>query len=503
MSGIEVLGVIASAIQVAELGMKLSVRLCTFYRDIKAANQTIQNLSSDVSLTCAILHELGETLQTDEQSKVCSDQAFRTVEKVLAECKDVFQQIEIIAEKETSKIGSNRLSQKLSVAMMRPDLEMFQTHLERLKSTMLLMLNVIMYAGQIRRRAENSVLEDQRKLIQTLIDDKKNNETRYNSLIRLIRTSVSVKSTPEASHSSDMIQSTSTGALSFTAANIAVRANEKITTSRAMHTEGTRNQSTIEEQDTLKHVGDFQVYGAFVRRVLEDIDRCQPLLDPPRYLRFRNGIVKMHMEEYPKYRQTHSIGIIDSSKFFSDPIFDFRGGSPSSLVQGDPRAMQRDETSTSDLTTNPWGYSRSHHDDSDDNDDDYTFDSVADAALPMRSDSFAARDPLTFPPEIIPLGYSTDSLERISVDCAVESKFQSNPLVHNERNSHRSDSNVTGTSVEDGSYTRPVRSHRRRLLGLLKSGNQGPVSIQSEPLDKTLDRLVLKWTTLTVDEIQR
>jgi hypothetical protein len=151
MSGIEVLGVIASAIQVAELGMKLSVKLCTFYRDSKAANQTVRNLSSDVSLTCAILHELGEALQTDEQSKVCSDQAFRTVKKVLAECKDVFQQIEIIAEKETSKIGSNRLSQKLSVAMMRPDLEMFQTHLERLKSTMLLMLNVIMYAGQIRR----------------------------------------------------------------------------------------------------------------------------------------------------------------------------------------------------------------------------------------------------------------------------------------------------------------------------------------------------------------
>jgi hypothetical protein len=151
MSGIEVLGVIASAIQVAELGMKLSVKLCTFYRDIKAANQTIRNLSSDVSLTCAILHELAETLQMDEQSKVCSDQAFRTTEKMLAECKDVFQRIEIIAEKETSKIGSNRLSQKISVAMMKHDLEMFQTHLERLKSTMLLMLNVIMYAGQIRR----------------------------------------------------------------------------------------------------------------------------------------------------------------------------------------------------------------------------------------------------------------------------------------------------------------------------------------------------------------
>jgi hypothetical protein len=158
------------------------------------------------------------------------------------------------------------------------------------------------------------------------------------------------------------------------------------------------------------------------------------------------------MEEYPKYRQTHSVGIIDSSKFFSDPIFDFRGGSPSTSVQVDPRAMQRDETSTSDLTVNPWG-SGSHHGDGDDDDDDYTFDSIADSALPVQNDSFAA--------------------------------------------------NVTGFRVEDGSYARPVRSHRRRLLGLLYSGNQDPVSIQSGPLDKTLDGLVLSWTNLTVDEIQR
>jgi hypothetical protein len=196
------------------------------------------------------------------------------------------------------------------------------------------------------------------------------------------------------------------------------------------------------------------------------------------------------MEEYPKYRQTHSIGIIDSSKFFSDPIFDFRGGSPSSSVQVDPRAMQRDETSTSDVTPSLRGYPTPHHDDSD---DDYTFDIIADAALPMQSDNSAAGNPVIIPPGILPLGYSTPSLERVSVGCEVESKSQSNPLLHNERNNRRSDSKVT----------RPFRFHRRQPRGFLYASNQDPVFIEPEPLDKTLDGLVLSWTTLTVDEIQR
>lgn len=63
MSGIEILGVDASAVQIAELGMKLSVKLCSFYRQVKDANNSIESLSKDVSFTCSILHQLGVTLQ--------------------------------------------------------------------------------------------------------------------------------------------------------------------------------------------------------------------------------------------------------------------------------------------------------------------------------------------------------------------------------------------------------------------------------------------------------
>lgn len=63
MSGLEALGIAASIIQVADLGTKLSVKLFSFYRELKGANESIQNLSSDVAITSATLRELGESLK--------------------------------------------------------------------------------------------------------------------------------------------------------------------------------------------------------------------------------------------------------------------------------------------------------------------------------------------------------------------------------------------------------------------------------------------------------
>jgi hypothetical protein len=155
MSGLEVVGIVASIIQLADIGTKLSVKLCTFYRTVKAANQSLQGLSSDVSLTCSILNELGKVLDQDDQAKICSQQAFCTAQEVLVECKAVFQQIETALEKyDDQDVETNpfrRGARKISAAFVRPDLDVLKSNLERLKSTTLLMLHVIMYAGDLRK----------------------------------------------------------------------------------------------------------------------------------------------------------------------------------------------------------------------------------------------------------------------------------------------------------------------------------------------------------------
>lgn len=153
MSGLEAIGVAASIIQVADLGARLSVKLFGFYRQFKNANESIQLLSNEVALNSAILRELGHNLKEDELSKLCSDEAFRILEHVLDQCREVLEQIEKTISTDTQS-GKTRLRQaagKIRLVLIEPNLDPLKTNLERLKSTMMLLLNVIMFAGQIRK----------------------------------------------------------------------------------------------------------------------------------------------------------------------------------------------------------------------------------------------------------------------------------------------------------------------------------------------------------------
>lgn len=153
MSGLEVIGTVASILQIADLGMKLSLKLCSFYRTAKATNQSMQGLSRDVALTCVILQELGNVLDRDKEGPVTSQSAFDTAQNVIAECKSVFQEIHTAVDKHEQRneeYGFLRRAKKITLAFLGPDIEALKTNLERLKSTMLLILNVIIYAGQVR-----------------------------------------------------------------------------------------------------------------------------------------------------------------------------------------------------------------------------------------------------------------------------------------------------------------------------------------------------------------
>jgi hypothetical protein len=153
MSGLEIIGVAASIIQVADLGTSLSVKLFSFYRRVKNANETIQLLSNEVALISAILRELGESLKGQEASKLCSDEAFQTLKCVLQQCRDVLRQIEkvVCMNEQSSKSRLQQVTGKIKLFLLEPSLDPLKTDLERLKSTMLLLLNVIMFAGKVRK----------------------------------------------------------------------------------------------------------------------------------------------------------------------------------------------------------------------------------------------------------------------------------------------------------------------------------------------------------------
>lgn len=153
MSGLEAVGVAASIIQVADLSAKLSVKLFSFYRQVKSANEGIQLLSNEIALVSATLRELGDNLNDENSAQLCSEHAFYVLKLVLDQCRDVLGQIQKVVDN-NDQMGKNRFQQtagKIRVAFLEPNLDQLKTKLESLKSTMLLVLNVIMYAGQLRR----------------------------------------------------------------------------------------------------------------------------------------------------------------------------------------------------------------------------------------------------------------------------------------------------------------------------------------------------------------
>lgn len=152
----EVLGTIAAALQVAELGGRLSVKLCTFAHKYKNANKALRSLSNDVALTCSVLRQLSDSLGQDDLVSLYSPDAFATAQDVLEECRKVFKDLESEIEQQhpdpsSSKSRLEKATRKIWFLMNEPRLDAVAGNLERLKSTMLLMLNVVIYAGQLRR----------------------------------------------------------------------------------------------------------------------------------------------------------------------------------------------------------------------------------------------------------------------------------------------------------------------------------------------------------------
>lgn len=155
MSGFELAGVAASILQIADLGAQLSIKLVTFCHKVKNADESIQSLSNDVALTSNVLRHLGDNLEQDRKGGLYSNNALGTANEVLEECRTVFEQIGSAIDspekdKDSAKGLFQRAAKRVGFVVIEPQLDALRGNLERLKSTMLLMLNVIMYAGQLR-----------------------------------------------------------------------------------------------------------------------------------------------------------------------------------------------------------------------------------------------------------------------------------------------------------------------------------------------------------------
>ena len=155
------LGIIASVVQIADVGLRLSIKLYTFGEIVASADRSVISISKDVSLTSGVLKELGQILDQDRETRTFSENAVETANGVVKECLEVFREMEDTLVKRLPNLGSGKegngervkratvMLERLRWGYLQPKLQLLRSNLDRLKSTLLLMLNVITYARQV------------------------------------------------------------------------------------------------------------------------------------------------------------------------------------------------------------------------------------------------------------------------------------------------------------------------------------------------------------------
>ena len=157
MSGIEILGIAASVLQIAELGASLSVKLFTFSRKIKNADKSINSISRDIAATGAILRQLGNELDKDQNLRLCSQEAVSTANALVEECNIIFEELNVALDGGKSQTTGHKLilgwKDRIRFPFLEPQVELLRSNLERLKSSLVVMLNVLIFAEQLRKYA--------------------------------------------------------------------------------------------------------------------------------------------------------------------------------------------------------------------------------------------------------------------------------------------------------------------------------------------------------------
>lgn len=148
--------------QIADVGLRLSIKLYTFGEIVASADRSVISISKDVSLTSGVLKELGQILDKDRESRTLSENALQTADGIVKECLEVFQEMETILVKKLPNLEgrgkegrgervkrATAMLERLKWGYLQPKLQLLRSNLDRLKSTLLLMLNVITYAEQV------------------------------------------------------------------------------------------------------------------------------------------------------------------------------------------------------------------------------------------------------------------------------------------------------------------------------------------------------------------
>ncbi|KAL1383240.1 hypothetical protein HDK64DRAFT_312984 [Phyllosticta capitalensis] len=139
----EVLGVVASAIQVADLGFRLSKNIYEYASNVAGAETRIAYLGQDISLTATIIKELGGVLEDADVQALLRDSAVSAAKKAMDACSDIFTKMDLAL--------NNSRSSRMAWPFRQVKVQVLNADLDRLKCNLLLLSEALKLARDVRR----------------------------------------------------------------------------------------------------------------------------------------------------------------------------------------------------------------------------------------------------------------------------------------------------------------------------------------------------------------
>ena len=146
----------ASIVGIATVGIQVSIKVVTLASQISTAADRISSIGNDVSLTSAVLHQLGDLMSektTPGGLPIFNKAGLETTKSSAKICQKIFEEVERETAKASNVIRGRKrpVGEKIKLTMLekakwpflQPSLEILRTDLREAKGTLMLMLQVI------------------------------------------------------------------------------------------------------------------------------------------------------------------------------------------------------------------------------------------------------------------------------------------------------------------------------------------------------------------------
>jgi hypothetical protein len=155
-----------------------------------------------------VIEDLGSLFAQDATSKLLSSNALLTADRTVRECSSVFEEVSVALKKSKK----NTLG-RLMLPFREPKIELLRSHIDKLKSTLQLLMQVLIHAHQVAAQKYDREAEAaHREQIKELLQNNKNSTKRYEE--SLMRYSMSEDSTIADAGESTVKSDPSSGAAS-------------------------------------------------------------------------------------------------------------------------------------------------------------------------------------------------------------------------------------------------------------------------------------------------